>query len=81
MFDSLKKYWPEKAIAILLSGMGKDGAIGLKSLKDNGWYTIAQDQESSAVYGMPKAAAQLGAVSEVLAISRIASRLEEIVGK
>ncbi len=53
--------------------MGKDGAQGLQTLRAHGWHTIAQDQASCVVYGMPKAAVELGAAVEVLPISAIAS--------
>jgi two-component system response regulator WspF len=59
----------------LLTGMGRDGATGLKSLRDKGHYTIAQDQATSTVYGMPKAAASLGAAVDILPLERIAPRL------
>jgi two-component system response regulator WspF len=55
--------------------MGRDGAIGLKALRDKGCYTIAQDQATSTVYGMPKAAAHLGAAVDILPLERIAPRL------
>jgi chemotaxis response regulator CheB len=74
-FHSVVKYWRGEAVGILLTGMGRDGAVGLKALRGKGHHTIAQDQASSAVYGMPKAAAALGAAVEVLTIERIASRL------
>jgi len=57
--------------------MGRDGAAGLKALRDKGFHTIAQDKATSAVYGMPKAAAALGAAVDVLALDRIAPRLAE----
>ncbi|MFM9268078.1 chemotaxis response regulator protein-glutamate methylesterase [Tychonema sp. BBK16] len=72
-FESIIKYWPGKGVGVLLTGMGKDGAKGLKALRDQGWYTIAQDRASSVVYGMPKAAAELDAAVEVLPVSAIGS--------
>ncbi|OUL18661.1 chemotaxis response regulator protein-glutamate methylesterase [Nostoc sp. RF31YmG] len=65
-FKSLAQFWNRKAIAILLTGMGQDGAEGLRLLRSRGWHTIAQDEKSSVVYGMPKAAVQLKAAVEVL---------------
>ena len=59
--------------------MGRDGAKGLKRLRDAGHHTIAQDQESCAVYGMPKAAAQIDAAVEILPLSKIAFALEQRV--
>ena len=58
-------------MAIILTGMGNDGAIGMKRLKDSGWHTIAQDAKSSVVYGMPKAAIAQGAAQEVLPLESI----------
>ena len=62
-------------IAVLLAGMGEDGARGRKSLKDRGAYTLVQDQATSLVYGMPRVAFQAGAAVEELAISRMGPRL------
>jgi len=70
-FMSAKKYWRGKGIGVLLTGMGNDGAEGLKQLRENGWHTIAQDEATSVVYGMPKAAKALGAAVEVLGIDSI----------
>jgi len=58
-------------MAILLTGMGKDGAKGMLKLHNAGWHTIAQDKTSSAVYGMPKAAVELKAASKILHIEEI----------
>src|SRR5262249_59641159 len=78
-FESVSRLWRGNVIGVLLTGMGRDGALGLKALHDQGRYTIAQDEASSAIYGMPKAAARLGAVDEVLPMVRIAPRLVDIL--
>jgi two-component system, chemotaxis family, response regulator WspF len=72
-FQSVAEHWPGKGTAVLLTGMGKDGAKGLKLLRSTGWHTIAQDRETCVVYGMPKAAAELNAAVQVLPIEAIAS--------
>lgn len=74
-FKSIAQYWTPKGIAILLTGMGRDGAEGLKLLRSHGWHTIAQDKESCVVYGMPKAAIELNAAVEVLNPEAIATKL------
>lgn len=71
-FQSVAKHWPEKCVAVLLTGMGRDGAAGLDALRRIGWHTIAQDKTTSIVYGMPKAANELGAATEILPIAQIA---------
>jgi chemotaxis response regulator CheB len=76
-FDSVRCAWRGSTIGVLLTGMGRDGAAGLKALRADGHHTIAQDEATSAVYGMPKAAAALGAAVEVLPIERIAGKLME----
>lgn len=74
-FHSLARHWRGMAIGVLLTGMGSDGAQGLKAMRERGFPTIAQDEASSAVYGMPKAAAALNAAVEILPLERIAARL------
>lgn len=74
-FKSAAQYWPSKGTAILLTGMGRDGAEGLNALRQHGWYTIAQNKESCAVYGMPKAAIELNAAVDVLNPDAIATTL------
>jgi len=74
-FKSLNHFWQGKVVAVLLTGMGRDGAEGMRVLRDSGHHTIAQNRQSSAVYGMPKAAAELNAATEVLALDRIGPRL------
>lgn len=78
-FESLAKNWRKPGIAILLTGMGKDGAKGLKLLNLKGWYTIAQNETTSAVYGMPKAAVELKAAIAILPLERIATSIKELI--
>jgi two-component system response regulator WspF len=80
-FRSVSELWTGEAVGVVLTGMGADGALGLKALRNKGHHTIAQDQATSAVYGMPKAAANLGAAVEVLPVTRIAARLVEICAR
>jgi two-component system chemotaxis response regulator CheB len=63
------------ALGVLLTGMGVDGANGLLEMRRRGAHTIAQDEESCVVYGMPKAAVQRGAACEVLSLGQIADSL------
>lgn len=79
-FDSAARSWAGSLTGVLLTGMGSDGARGLKALRELGHHTIAQDQASSAVYGMPKAAAALGAAADILPLDKIASRLTDLLG-
>ena len=74
-FQSVSRLWQGKVVGVLLTGMGRDGALGLKALRTQGYYTIAQDKASSAVYGMPKAAAAIGAAVDILPLELIAPRL------
>jgi two-component system response regulator WspF len=74
-FESLKNHWPRKDLAILLTGMGRDGAEGLLALYNSGWHTIVQDEKSSVVYGMPAAAVELGAATEILPLDKIAGTI------
>jgi two-component system response regulator WspF len=78
-FESVCRRWRGEVIGVLLTGMGRDGALGLKALRDRGHHTIAQDRATSAVYGMPKAAADLRAAVEILPMDRIAARLVDLV--
>jgi two-component system response regulator WspF len=76
-FQSLAKYQGNQTVGVLLTGMGKDGAAGLKSMRERGWLTIAQDRETSAVYGMPKAAKELDAAEKILPLQGIWPALAE----
>lgn len=74
-FDSVVTHWRADAIGVLLTGMGRDGAEALKRMRDRGFHTIAQDQDTCAVYGMPKAAAAIGAAVQILPVEQIADTL------
>ena len=70
-FESLALAWPRPGVAVLLTGMGSDGARGLGRLKELGWHTIAQDQATSVVYGMPRAAAERNSATQILPLPQI----------
>ncbi len=72
---SVAQHWSRKGIAVLLTGMGRDGALGLSLLRSKGWHTIAQDRQSCVVYGMPKAAVEMDSAVEVLPLAAIAPTL------
>ena len=74
-FASMARNWTREGAGVLLTGMGRDGAEGLLALRRAGFPTFAQDRESSAVYGMPKAAAELGAARQILPLREIAVKL------
>ncbi|WP_411680191.1 protein-glutamate methylesterase/protein-glutamine glutaminase [Clostridium thailandense] len=77
LFQSVAKYAGRNAIGAILTGMGKDGAAGLLDMKNEGAYTIAQDERSCVVFGMPKEAIELGGVSKIASLDNI---VDEIVG-
>ena len=74
-FASLVAHWHEPGVAVLLTGMGRDGATGLLALRDAGWSTIAQDEKTSVIWGMPRAAVELGAAQKVLPVSEIGAAI------
>ena len=63
LFDSAAKNLGAKALAVILTGMGRDGALGILNIKNKGGFTIGQDKDSCVVYGMPKAANEIGGVN------------------
>lgn len=79
MFDSLLDSGVTNAISIMLTGMGDDGALAMKRLHGVGVHTIAQDEQSSLVWGMPGMAVKHGGVQEVLALNKISERLVQIL--
>lgn len=79
LFRSVANKFQGCAAAVILTGMGSDGALGLRLLKRKGCYIIAQDEASCVVFGMPKAAVDAGVVDTVLPIDSIASRIVSLV--
>ena len=77
LFRSVAEQVGQNAVGVILTGMGADGARGLKEMRDQGALTIAQDEKSSVVWGMPGAAVALGAVERILPIEQIAAGLVE----
>ncbi|OCQ53693.1 Chemotaxis response regulator protein-glutamate methylesterase [Photorhabdus australis subsp. thailandensis] len=75
LFRSVAKFAGRNAVGVLLTGMGSDGAAGLLEMKQAGAYTLAQDEASCVVFGMPRAAIQLGAVDEVMDILKMSKRM------
>jgi two-component system chemotaxis response regulator CheB len=78
MFDSVAKNISSNAIGVIMTGMGKDGAKGMLSMKMNGSFNIGQDESSCIVYGMPKAAYLAGAVDVQVSLEKIADKLVEL---
>ena len=78
MFQSVAKFYGRKSLGILLTGMGRDGATGMKAIAEIGGMTIAQDEKSCIVFGMPKAAIEIGAAKHILPLQEIAPLLTQI---
>ena len=79
LFRSIARSYGASAIAAILTGMGADGAIGMKALHDAGAFTLAQDEASCVVFGMPKEAIALGAAQQIVALDQIAPTLVALV--
>jgi len=75
LFHSAAAAFGPGVLGVLLTGMGRDGAEGCKQIVDSGGHTLVQDQETSAIFGMPKAAIEMGGASEILPLPSIAGRL------
>jgi two-component system chemotaxis response regulator CheB len=75
LFNSVAHHAGQNAIGIIMTGMGRDGASGLLAMKESGSHTIAQDEASSIVFGMPKEAIKLEAASQILSLKDIPQRL------
>jgi two-component system chemotaxis response regulator CheB len=79
LFRSAAEVVRADAVGVLLTGMGRDGADGLLAMRAAGAHTLVQDEASSTVWGMPKAAIDVGAADEVVALDRVAARLSRLV--
>lgn len=80
LFESVARSYGKRAVGVILTGMGADGASGLKSMHDAGAITIAQDEETCTVFGMPKAAIELGAADRILGLTEIGAAVGDFVG-
>jgi two-component system, chemotaxis family, response regulator WspF len=80
-FESVARHWRDNAVGVLLTGMGRDGALGMQAMRTAGFVTIAQDEKTSVVWGMPRAAYEAGAVHELLALDRIGPVAASALGK
>jgi two-component system response regulator WspF len=78
-FESVVQHWRARATGVVLTGMGRDGARGLKRMRERGFPTFAQDRATSAVYGMPKAAAEAGAADQILPLDDIGRALRQLL--
>jgi two-component system chemotaxis response regulator CheB len=72
LFRSAARYAGKNAVGVIMTGMGDDGAEGLKEMKDAGAYTIAQDEASCVVFGMPQEAIKRGGADQVMSLTHIA---------
>ncbi len=79
LFQTAAQVYGRRALAILLTGMGNDGASGMVELSKTGAYTIAQDEASCVVYGMPRVAYECGAVKELLHINKIGKKIADLL--
>jgi two-component system, chemotaxis family, response regulator WspF len=80
-FKTVVGCWRGPGVGVLLTGMGTDGAQGLLALRQAGWFTIAQDQSTSVVYGMPKAAAKIDAAVDILPIDQISGSIARALSR
>jgi two-component system chemotaxis response regulator CheB len=78
LFEAVAANYGSSAVACLLTGMGRDGALGLLKVREAGGLTIAQDERTSVVFGMPREAVLLGAAEEVLPLHDIGPRLANL---
>lgn len=81
MFQSVAKVYGHRIVGVILTGMGHDGAKGIKVIKEQRGYTIAEDQSTAVVFGMPKAAIELGVVDKVAPLQAIAAEIVKAVIK
>jgi two-component system chemotaxis response regulator CheB len=78
LFRSMAEVVGSRCVAVVMTGMGEDGAAGASAIHEAGGYTLAQDEASSVVFGMPKAAIERGVVDKVLPLSKISNYLNSL---
>ena len=79
LFESVAKNIGDKAIGVILTGMGRDGADALLAMRKAGARTLEQDEKTCVVYGMPKVAFEIGAVEEQCALDQIIPRMKKLI--
>jgi two-component system chemotaxis response regulator CheB len=79
MFKSIAQYAGANAVAAILTGMGDDGARGMLAMKEAGARTVAQDEASSVVWGMPGSAVKIGAAQKVVPLNEVAATLLQMI--
>lgn len=81
MMESVANLYKQKAVGVILTGMGRDGSIGISAIKKHHGITIAEDKSTAVVYGMPKAAVELGVIDHVVPLQAIADQIVKSVTK
>lgn len=79
LFNSASEKYGGGLLGVILTGMGKDGTEGMKVIKDNGGYNIAQDEQSCVIYGMPGNAVANGVIDEILSLEKISDKINELI--
>src|SRR6056297_2562846 len=79
MMETVADYYQSRVIGVILTGMGYDGGLGMRAIKDNGGYCIIQDKESALVYGMPQSAINQNAVHEVAPLSEVSIKVMDTI--
>ncbi|NLP41372.1 MAG: chemotaxis response regulator protein-glutamate methylesterase [Veillonellaceae bacterium] len=81
LFESVARCYGKRALGVILTGMGHDGAKGMQAIKKQQGYTIAEDQSTAVVFGMPKSAIELGVIDKVVPLSGVAAEIVRMVSK
>jgi two-component system chemotaxis response regulator CheB len=79
LFESVASFAGKNALGVILTGMGADGAVGIKKMKESGAITIAQDEKSSVVFGMPKVAIETGGIDHIVSLDHVAKKIIELI--